>query len=279
MDAHMVRRAIGDIRAVWSGASPMTAARWLTCLMVHLPECVKLRSLIPADQIWEKTGASFEMSGGTVSLPASYVAGAREMYCRNVYLRTGLTMPSGGWVVDLGANRGLFSVWAAVSGAQAIAVEAQQDFAPLIRALAAHNDVADRVFVEVALASGTVASGSAIGVLADDERWETASHGGAATRPVDVSVSQLMSAYRLERVGMLKMDIEGGEFAVFAEGENLNWLYSVDQMALEIHRQFGDPVSMVGRILDFGFTAEFCDNDGNRVPARSEHLEYAYFKR
>ena len=27
------------------------------------------------------------------------------MYCRNVYLRTGLTMPAQGWVVDLGANR------------------------------------------------------------------------------------------------------------------------------------------------------------------------------
>ena len=40
------------------------------------------------------------------------------MYCRNVYLRTGLTMPATGWVIDLGANRGLFSVWAAVTGAQ-----------------------------------------------------------------------------------------------------------------------------------------------------------------
>jgi hypothetical protein len=34
------------------------------------------------------------------------------MYCRNVYLRTGLVMPNEGWVLDLGANCGLFSAWA-----------------------------------------------------------------------------------------------------------------------------------------------------------------------
>ena len=90
-----------------------------------------------------------------VSVLPPHVLGAREMYCRNVYLRTGLTMPDDGWVVDLGANRGLFSVWAAVSGARAVAVEAQQGFVPLIEALAEHNGVRDRVHVEVAMVGGT----------------------------------------------------------------------------------------------------------------------------
>ncbi len=82
-----------------------------------------------------------------ISLPGSYTAGAREMYYRNVYLRTGFVMPRTGWVLDLGANRGLFSVWAAVAGAQAVAVEAQQGLEPEIRRLAAHNGVSDRVHV------------------------------------------------------------------------------------------------------------------------------------
>jgi len=103
-----------------------------------------------------------------IALPPAYTAGAREMYCRNVYLRTGLVIPRTGWVVDLGANRGLFSVWAALAGAQVVAVEAQQGFGPEIRCLAAHNGVGDRVHVEIALAGGTVRAGATAGVVADD---------------------------------------------------------------------------------------------------------------
>src|SRR5487761_1479777 len=84
----------------------------------------------------------------------------REMYCRNVYLRTGLVMPRAGWVVDLGANHGLFSVWAAMAGAQVVAVEAQQGFAPIIGGLAAHNGVAARVRVETAIAGGVRTPGA-----------------------------------------------------------------------------------------------------------------------
>jgi hypothetical protein len=42
-----------------------------------------------------------------VSLSRAYADVARKMYGRNVYLRTGLKMPPNGWVIDLGANRGL----------------------------------------------------------------------------------------------------------------------------------------------------------------------------
>ena len=136
------------------------------------------------------------------------------MYCRNVYLSTGLVMPRAGWVLDLGANRGLFSVWASLAGAQVIAVEAQQGFGSATRHLAAYNGVGDQIHVEIALAGGAVTSGATVGVVADDRRWAATSH-GAPQRPVGVAVPQLMSAYQIGRVGLLKVDIEGGEFAVF----------------------------------------------------------------
>ncbi len=213
-----------------------------------------------------------------MSLPAAYTSGAREMYCRNVYLRTGVTMPTKGWVVDLGANRGLFSVWAAVNGAQAIAVEAQQGFAQLIRALAEHNGVGEHVHVEVALASGVTASGANVGVVADDQRWSMTSH-GAPTRPADVSVPQLMSAYGIDRIGLLKMDIEGGEYAVLAADEDLGWLQHVDQLVLEVHRDFGDAIALVGRLRSQGFAIDLRDNNGGRVAATSDHLDYACCQR
>ena len=111
---HLARRAAADIRSVCRHASVGSAARWLSAFTVHAVECAKTGSFIPADQAWAHAGARFKPSGGPViTLPGTYTAGAREMYCRNVYLRTGLVMPDDGWVIDLGANRGLFSVWAA----------------------------------------------------------------------------------------------------------------------------------------------------------------------
>jgi FkbM family methyltransferase len=278
-ETHTARRAIADIRSVCLRARPASAARWLTSFAVHLAECERTGSLAPADRIWTRAGARFQLPGGVViSLPGSYTAGAREMYCRNVYLRTGFVMPRTGWVLDVGANRGLFSVWAALAGAQAIAVEAQQGFEPEIQFLAAHNGVSDRVHVEIALAGGTITAGASVGVSADDQRWAVASHGGSQ-RPVGVSVPQLMSAYRIDRIGLLKVDIEGGEFAVFDSGEDLRWLDKVDQVAMEVHPGFGDAAALIGRLRQHGFALNLCDNEGTRVSASSGRLDYVYCRR
>jgi FkbM family methyltransferase len=275
----VARRAVGDIVSVCRHAGPASAARWLASLAAHLPECHRTRSLVPADRIWARTGARFRPPGGAVvSLPSAYTQAAREMYCRNVYLRTGLRMPRTGWVVDLGANRGLFSVWAALAGAQTVAVEAQLGFAPEIRYLAAYNGVADRVHVEIALAGGTVRAGATAGVVADDRRWAATSH-GAPQRPAGLSVPQLMSAYQIGRIGLLKVDIEGGEFAVFAGDEDLRWLDQVDQIVLEVHPGFGDAAALVGRLRQHGFAVDLRDNAGSQVTATSDRVEYAYCRR
>ncbi len=278
-EARTAGRAMDEILSVCRHARPVSAARWLVSCTANLTKCHSMRSLVPADRVWAHTGARFQPPGGAViSIPAAYTAGAREMYCRNVYLRTGLVMPRAGWVVDLGANRGLFSVWAALSGARAVAVEAQEGFGPEIRRLAEHNGVADRVHVRIALAGGTVTSGAAIGVVADDQRWAATSH-GAPQRPVDVSVPQLMSAYGMERIGLLKVDIEGGEFAVFGDAEDLRWISRVEQVVMEVHRGFGHPAAVIGRLRDHGFAVDLRDNAGKRVSATSSRLDYAYFRR
>lgn len=273
------RRTVGDIVSVCRRARPASAARWLTSLAAHLRECQNTRSLAPADRSWARTGARFRPPGGVVvSLPAPYTAGAREMYCRNVYLRTGFFLPRTGWVLDLGANHGLFSVWAALAGAQVVAIEAQQGFEPEINHLAAHNGVGDRVHVEIAMAGGAIRAGATVGVVADDQRWADASH-GTPQRPAGISVPQVMSAYQMDRVGLMKVDIEGGEFAVFADEEDLSWLDQVDQVVVEVHCDFGDAARLVGRLRQHGFAADLRDNAGTRVSAASIGLNYAYFRR
>jgi len=278
MDIRIARRALRDVVSVCRTTSPSTATRWLVSLMMRLPECAGSRSLSPADRTWARSGASFHTAtGAVVSLPAAYTSGAREMYCRKVYLRSGLTMPSAGWVIDLGANQGLFAVWAALSGAKVVAVEVQHGFAEEIERLAAHNGVDARIYVEVAMASGVTVSGATVGIVADDHRWSATSH-GALTRPADVSIPELVSKYQIDRVRLLKVDIEGGEFAVFADGD-LRWLEQVDQLAVELHRDYGDATSLVEKLRRHGFTIDLQDNDGNRVAATSPRLEYAYCTR
>jgi FkbM family methyltransferase len=278
-ETHMARRTVADILSVCQHARPVSAARWLTSFATHMAECQSTRSFVPADRIWARAGARFHPPGAPViSLPGAYTAGAREMYCRNVYLRTGCVMPRTGWVLDLGANRGLFSVWAALAGAQTVAVEAQEGFGPEIRRLAAHNGVSDRVHVEIAVAGGIARAGAAAGVVADDQRWAATSH-GASRRPAGVSVPQLMSAYDIDRIGLLKSDIEGGEFAVFDSGEDLRWLDRVEQVVMEVHGAFGDAAALVGRFRQHGFAVDLRDNVGNRVSATSSRLDYAYCRR
>jgi FkbM family methyltransferase len=274
-----LRRAWHDVRSVSRHAAPAAAARWGTGLLLHLPECARTRSLRPADQTWAAAGGTFRAPGGTlVRLPGAYTAGAREMYCRNVYLRTGLVMPSAGWVVDLGANCGLFTVWAARNGATALAVEAQAGFAGQIRQLAEHNGVARRVHVETAIAGGVATAGSAVGDLADDGAWAATSH-GERDRPAETSVPALMARYGIDRIGLLKVDIEGGEFAVLSAGEDLAWLSRVDQLAIELHGAHGDTGALTARLRGQGFTADIRDDWGDRADPAAPAAAYGYFRR
>ena len=50
-------------------------------------------------------------------------------------------------------------------------------------------------------------------------------------------MKSLMLRFGLDRVGLLKLDIEGAEADLF-EGDYRDWLHSVDAIAVEIHEGF-----------------------------------------
>ena len=77
----------------------------------------------------------------------------------------------------------------------------------------------------------------------------------------------------------MKVDIEGGEFAVFGGDEDLGWLDRVDQVVMEVHRNFGDAVALVGQLRQHGFAVDLRDNAGTRVSTTSSRPDYAYFWR
>ncbi|MDB5597889.1 MAG: Methyltransferase FkbM [Hyphomicrobiales bacterium] len=273
-----LKRMSGEVVGVVRHASRRDALRWLRAFVLHLPTIMRSRSLQGADAAWANGGVFRPSNGVAVKLPAGFTMGAREMYCRDVYLRSGLTMPSSGWVVDLGANHGLFSVWAAVSGATAVAVEAQQGFADVIRTVVAANGVEERVRIVTAIAGSSAPSVPTRGVLADEERWVTATH-SVGQRPNVVAMGDLLDSLGADRVGLLKVDIEGGEFAVFDPLGDLEWLARVEQIALEVHPPFGDVPALERLLVDRGFSVTFQANEPVEVAPADPSVNYAYATR
>jgi FkbM family methyltransferase len=272
-----VTRLCGDTWSVLRVARPGSAARWLAGLAIRTPEVARSRTLAPADRAWTRSGARFRTPGGrTVVLPGERCAGAREMYCRNVYLRTGLRIPPGGWVVDLGANAGLFTVLAAVEGARVVAVEAQRGFVAEIERLLALNQVeADRVRIEVALATSANPEVALVGVVADEQRWRSASHAGP-DRPAGLPIPELMSRHGIDRIGLLKVDIEGSEFSLFHPDAGIGWLARVDQVAMEVHPEFGGVAAVRDLLVGYGFTVTVTGNEGRPVPPSAPDAAYLY---
>ncbi len=190
------------------------------------------------------------------------------MYGRQVYFALPeLRIEPGDAVVDLGANRGLFSLLALRLGAQrAIAVEAQGGFIPLIRQLLDRNGCADRALVEWCMV------GAEAGALADPAVAEAASHWQAGV-PIR-SMRELLERSGIQRIDFLKMDIEGSEFDLLAHDNA--WLRDVRRLAMEVHKDFGEP-ALVARILaQAGLTVRLARPDLHFVASPNSDVGYIY---
>ncbi|HZF69186.1 MAG TPA: FkbM family methyltransferase [Gemmatirosa sp.] len=141
------------------------------------------------------------------------------------------------FVVDAGANIGLSSIWLATRFPQAriVALEIEpENFALLARNVAAHPRVS-------AWQCGLWSRATTLEVVNPaDEAWAFYARSpapGAAGGVPAVSVADVLAREGVERVGLLKIDIEGGEREVFAEGAEA-WIDRVDQVAVELHEQW-----------------------------------------
>jgi hypothetical protein len=80
-----------------------------------------------------------------------------------------------------------------------------------------------------------------------------------------MSMSELTAS--LPRIDLLKIDIEGSEFALFAEPEGQSWLTKVRRIAMEVHPKFGSPASLASKLAAHGLHLQFVTNHG--VPTSS----------
>jgi len=228
---------------------------------LQAPEIARRRSLSPLDRAFAKDlrlayrGQRYRLDCGAVdrAVPEdSYVFGAvRELFVRDCYFR-GLDLQTPlGVVVDLGANRGVFSLLASKLAKRVLSVECQ----------AKYNAAFDAVFAHEARGHVTLANcfvGNAATLSPTD--------GDAST----VSLTQLLDMHQIQQVDLLKVDIEGSEFGLI---EDLEGLARVKALVMEVHPKYGDPAQLVSALKAAGFRIDCADADLKRcAPAQADFV-------
>ena len=66
-----------------------------------------------------------------------------------------------------------------------------------------------------------------------------------------ISMRSLMAKFELERIGLVKIDIEGYEKRLLTE--NCDWLRLVDAMCIELHDGYGED-DLASLAVDYGFS-------------------------
>lgn len=178
----------------------------------------------------------------------------REIYARNCYLRFLRPRRPLRAVLDLGANRGMFSLLALVTlGAEtAVGVEPTVVYESVYRLLLESNRCnparAPRYLKFISSPSL--------------ERQNPEQN---------VSIQTVLREQNIERFNLVKIDIEGHEKALFAEPE---WLANVDDLCMELHHHVGE-LSSIPRALDhYGFAYRLTDQHGK--PADMSNATFLY---
>lgn len=151
---------------------------------------------------------------GRVDSPSD-AAVVREIWCENVYELYDGDLSDTGIVVDLGANIGAFSLYAAMLGAKkVIAVEPERDNIELLRAnIDAHRSITpDCEFVLDDNGIGGSPKKAYISHMHGDSRVHGEDEKMPEFQTIDViTLEQLFRKLKLEYIDVLKIDIEGME--------------------------------------------------------------------
>jgi hypothetical protein len=174
----------------------------------------------------------------------------REMYARDCYLKHLRLKTPLRAVLDLGANRGMFSLLAMVHlGAEVVVgVEPSSVYGPVFELLAEANHCAIQRMPRYSkfISSPSIERG-------DRERY--------------VSISTIIREQSIDRFSLVKVDIEGGEKDLFAEPD---WLRSVDNLTMELHPGFAGDLSLIPAALErYGFSFRLSHQDGESAGIES----------
>ena len=250
----MIRMMITDVCAVFRVCGPTTGRRYLAALARTAPRCLRLHSLGPADRAMGtgpfrvRRRATLSLLGHPQSCAMTLI---REIWGRDEYLGQGfLCVPDHGTVLDLGANIGGFSLLALAANASSrvIAFEPQASMVAAWQTNMARNGLGSRA----AVCQAFVGADTAV----QRELRKTPECRDAPT----LSPDALLARFGPERIDLVKCDIEGSEFLLFADGSLLE---RTRQLAIELHRQAGACEGFHALLARHGFVVKVLRDKGD----------------
>lgn len=257
------RRLVRELRQLSGILDTTDMARYLANIALAAPSILASHSLVSADRRMNGViKVSFcdksiivpvdEITRlmGDLDLTPTFGA-VREMYSGNVYLAPFGPDLKVETAVDLGSNRGLFSVLAAVAleARTVVGIEPSEFYEPVLEALLRANHLEQHCIHRI---SAFAASSQA---------------------PGRITLEEVMARYSMDRIGFLKCDIEGGEFDVLVN--NNRFLDRVDHIAIELHPEHGEVDALILALESHGLGLKLTDQHLRQVGIEAAHYLYA----
>ena len=171
----------------------------------------------------------------------------REIYARNCYLNGLRLNTTQRTVLDLGANRGIFSILALVALHAELVVG--------VEPIAVYESIFQKILKANRCDPGRAPRYTRFISSVSTERQDPGRY---------ISIPTILREMNVDRFNLMKMDIEGGEKEVFSEPE---WLARVDTITMELHPRAAGDLSLIPEALrTYGFEFEVLNQAGERVP-------------
>lgn len=261
----LIYRVIRETLTVFRLCGLFAALRFARNILTSAPMILRRRNLQPADRnmgdglVIRYDAARVHINANALDQMNQVVddspsfSGVRELFGRSVYTRGFTALPEIETMVDLGANRGLVSLFGAkcLGARWVLGVEPTKSYTELFRKLAADNG------------------------LGGDQLHRIEAACGPQTKDGVIAVDDIMQQFRIPEIDFLKCDIEGGEQGVFLEG-GTDFLRKTKRIALELHPNFGVDNNAIERCLNAaGFTCTWTDAAGQDVEIALADYLYA----
>ena len=261
-----LKRFTDEYRRLAAMLEPADFAALLGLTLLHAPEVLRTRRLTSVDQAMGRELA-VHVRGRTIQIPAgqidrmlakqtpSFCFGVlREMYARDVYLRAFRPMRCP-FVLDLGSNRGLFSLLARVvlDAERVIEVEPRRLYTPVAGLLSRVNGLEPKRSVKV-------------------ERLMTDQATEQGNPEIFVLLETLIGQFALPRIDFAKIDIEGAEAALF---RNVHWLAFTQNIALELHPETTPVQPLIDAVRAGGLALRLTDDFGRTCDPEDATYLYA----
>jgi len=192
---------------------------------------------------------------------------ADEIFFQKVYNPSYLQIKKGDVVVDIGANIGVFSLYAASGGAKKIfAVEPMPANIKLIHENFLCNKLAMPTTLEAAV---TDKNGKAKLYLGDldshnllfDHNFNNEKFSKNIMVPA-ITLSRIIERFKINKINFLKIDCEGSEGEIISSTPKKVWK-KIDKVAIEYHDGVSslNHTEIVAKLKKFGYKVKFKKND------------------